>query len=67
MVRLQHAIATVGAKRVVRDTIESLFGGLPNLLVFAPSCGVRSVGSRIVKCGHRAPAERPDSTRRLRM
>jgi circadian clock protein KaiC len=29
-VRLDHAIASVGAKRVVLDTIESLFGGLPN-------------------------------------
>ncbi len=32
-VRLDHAIATVGAKRVVLDTIESLFAGLPNPLV----------------------------------
>ena len=32
-VRLEHAIATVGAKRVVLDTIESLFAGLPNPLV----------------------------------
>jgi circadian clock protein KaiC len=32
-VRLRHAIETVGAKRVVLDTIESLFGGLPNPLV----------------------------------
>jgi circadian clock protein KaiC len=32
-VRLGHAIATVGAKRVVLDTIESLFSGLPNPLV----------------------------------
>jgi circadian clock protein KaiC len=30
-VRLQHAIDTVGAKRVALDTIESLFSGLPNL------------------------------------
>ena len=29
-VRLQYAIDTVGAKRVALDTIESLFGGLPN-------------------------------------
>jgi circadian clock protein KaiC len=29
-VRLQHAIEQVGAKRVALDTIESLFGGLPN-------------------------------------
>jgi circadian clock protein KaiC len=32
-VRLAHAIETVGAKRVVLDTIESLFAGLPNPLV----------------------------------
>src|SRR5215471_4609619 len=29
-VRLEHAIASVGAKRVVLDTVESLFGGLQN-------------------------------------
>ena len=29
-VRLDHAIRSVGAKRLVLDTIESLFGGLPN-------------------------------------
>lgn len=29
-VRLGHAIRTVGAKRVAIDTIETLFGGLPN-------------------------------------
>src|SRR5512132_2894531 len=29
-VRLQHAVESVGAKRLVLDTIESLFGGLPN-------------------------------------
>ena len=29
-VRLQHAIESVGAKRVVLDTIESLFSSLPN-------------------------------------
>lgn len=32
-VRLQHAITAVGAKRVVLDTLESLFAGLPNPLV----------------------------------
>jgi circadian clock protein KaiC len=30
-VRLDHAIKSVGAKRVVIDTIETLFSGLPNL------------------------------------
>ena len=29
-IRLGHAIDTIGAKRVVLDTIESLFSGLPN-------------------------------------
>jgi circadian clock protein KaiC len=29
-IRLEHAIASVGAKRVVLDTIESLFSGIPN-------------------------------------
>ncbi len=29
-VRLDHAVRTVGAKRVLLDTIESLFGGLQN-------------------------------------
>lgn len=29
-VRLEHAINSIGAKRVVLDTIESLFGGLSN-------------------------------------
>ena len=29
-VRLDHAITSIGAKRVVLDTIEALFAGLPN-------------------------------------
>jgi circadian clock protein KaiC len=29
-IRLEHAIASVGAKRVVLDTLEALFAGLPN-------------------------------------
>lgn len=29
-IRLQHAIDSIGAKRVVLDTIEALFAGLPN-------------------------------------
>jgi len=32
-IRLNHAIDTVGAKRVVLDTIESLFGGLDNATI----------------------------------
>ena len=29
-VRLDHAVKSIGAKRILLDTIESLFGGLPN-------------------------------------
>jgi circadian clock protein KaiC len=32
-IRLNHAIDTIGAKRVVLDTIESLFGGLDNVTI----------------------------------
>jgi circadian clock protein KaiC len=32
-IRLEHAIDSIGAKRVVLDTIESLFSGLPNPLI----------------------------------
>ncbi|MGD0591976.1 MAG: circadian clock protein KaiC [Bacteroidota bacterium] len=32
-IRIHHAIESIGAKRVVLDTIESLFSGLPNPLV----------------------------------
>jgi len=32
-IRLAHAIDSIGAKRVVLDTIESLFAGLPNQLI----------------------------------
>ncbi|HLX13255.1 MAG TPA: circadian clock protein KaiC [Bacteroidota bacterium] len=32
-IRIHHAIETIGAKRVVLDTLESLFSGLPNPLV----------------------------------
>ena len=32
-IRLGHAIDTIGAKRVVLDTIETLFGGFPNPLI----------------------------------
>ena len=32
-IRLEHAIASVGAKRVVLDTIETLFSGIPNAAV----------------------------------
>lgn len=32
-IRLGHAIDSIGAKRVVLDTLESLFGGLPNEMI----------------------------------
>ncbi len=32
-IRLEYAIDSIGAKRVVLDTIESLFAGLPNQLI----------------------------------
>jgi len=32
-IRLNHAIDSIGAKRVVLDTIESLFGGLDNVAI----------------------------------
>ena len=32
-IRLEHAIDSIGAKRVVLDTVESLFAGLPNPLI----------------------------------
>jgi circadian clock protein KaiC len=32
-IRLDHAIQSIGAKRVVLDTVESLFAGLPNPLI----------------------------------
>ena len=32
-IRLEHAIDSIGAKRVVLDTVESLFTGLPNPLI----------------------------------
>jgi circadian clock protein KaiC len=32
-IRIHHAIESIGAKRVVLDTIESLFSGLPNPLI----------------------------------
>lgn len=32
-IRLNYAIESIGAKRVVLDTIESLFAGLPNVLL----------------------------------
>jgi circadian clock protein KaiC len=42
--RLGLAIDSVGAKRVVLDTIESLFSGFSNRRSFVPSCGDCSAG-----------------------
>jgi circadian clock protein KaiC len=43
-IRLGYAIDSIGAKRVVLDTIESLFAGLPNQLIYALNCGVYFAG-----------------------
>jgi len=32
-IRLDHAVKSIGAKRVVLDTVESLFAGLPNEMI----------------------------------
>ena len=32
-IRLEHAVKSIGAKRVVLDTVETLFSGLPNQLI----------------------------------
>lgn len=32
-IRIEHAITSIGAKRIVLDTIETLFGGLPNEMI----------------------------------
>ena len=45
-IRLGFAIDSIGAKRVVLDTIETLFGGLPNEQSCAPNCAGCSSGSR---------------------
>ena len=46
-IRLGYAIDSIGAKRVVLDTIETLFGGLPQRgRSCAPSCAASSAGSR---------------------
>ena len=43
-VRLDYAIKSIGAKRVVLDTIEALFSGLSNMACCAPSCAGCSAG-----------------------
>ena len=45
-VRLDHAIDAIGAKRVVLDTIESLFAACPTTPSCGPNCGGCSAGSR---------------------
>ena len=32
-IRIEHAIKSIGAKRIVLDTIEALFAGLPNEMI----------------------------------
>ena len=43
-IRLGHAIDSVGAKRVVLDTIEALFAGFPNELILRSELRPSSVG-----------------------
>ena len=46
-VRLGHAVDSIGAKRVLIDSVEALFAGLENESVSASrACGVCSAGSR---------------------
>jgi circadian clock protein KaiC len=45
-IRLGYAIDSIGAKRVVLDTIETLFGGFATRRSCAPSCAGCSAGSR---------------------
>ena len=44
-VRLNMMIEQIGAKRVVLDSIEALFGGLPNEAILRAECGASSGGS----------------------
>ena len=43
-IRLGHSIDRIGAKRVVLDTIESLFSGLPNQAILRARSEERRVG-----------------------
>jgi len=43
-IRLGHAIDSVGAKRVVLDTVEALFAGFPNELILRSELRASSVG-----------------------
>lgn len=43
-IRLADAVDTIGAKRIVLDTLETLFSSLPNKRSCAPSCAVFSAG-----------------------
>ena len=61
-VRLGAAIDAVGAKRVVIDTIETLFGAFSNTASFAPSCAACSAGSRSGACTAVITGERGDGT-----
>jgi len=45
-VRLNYAIDSVGARRVVLDTLEALFAGCPTRPSCAPSCAGSSAGSK---------------------
>ncbi len=72
-VRLGHAIDTVGAKRVVLDTIESLFAGLSNTTLLRAELrppvplaeGPRGHGHRHGRAGYGRP--HPARARRIRL
>jgi hypothetical protein len=62
-IRLGHAIDSIGARRVVLDTLEALFSGLGNTAI------LRAELRRLFQCSHHFDARRPDAagTRRRPM
>ena len=46
-VRLQYAVDSIGAKRVVLDTLEAIFSGFSNAGFCAPKFAASFAGSRI--------------------
>ncbi len=61
-IRLNYAIDSIGAKRVVLDTIESLFAGLPNQLILRAELRrlFRWLKDKGVTCNHYGRAWRRD-------
>jgi circadian clock protein KaiC len=67
-VRLQLAIETVGAKRVVLDTLESLFSGLPNPAILRSELRrlfrwLKDRGLTVVLTGYGVPRAEVDTPR----